>query len=67
MSFVFCLYILLFYDNSGFYLFFCLQLQECGQPPPEIIKELAPGLEMGQDGMPNLPNMGAGIPNMGRK
>eukprot|EP01138_Halocafeteria_seosinensis_P013033 gb/GECG01013311.1/.p1 GENE.gb/GECG01013311.1/~~gb/GECG01013311.1/.p1 ORF type:complete len:309 (+),score=69.86 gb/GECG01013311.1/:1-927(+) len=41
-------------------------LQECGQPPPEIIKELAPGLEMGQDGMPNLPNMGSGLPNMGQ-
>ena len=27
-------------------------MQECGQPPSEIIKDLAPGLEFGPDGMP---------------
>jgi len=36
-------------------------MQECGQPPSEIIKELAPGLEFGPDGMPVMPNMGAGM------
>lgn len=42
------------------------QLQACGQPPAEIVKELAPGLEFGPDGMPLLPNMGQGIPGMPR-
>lgn len=33
------------------------QMQETGAPPESIIKELAPGLEFGPDGMPVLPNM----------
>eukprot|EP00968_Pinguiococcus_pyrenoidosus_P009197 scaffold719_cov226-Pinguiococcus_pyrenoidosus.AAC.13 len=33
-------------------------VQEYGQPPAEIIKELAPGLEFSEDGMPVMPNMG---------
>jgi peroxin-19 len=33
-------------------------IQEFGQPPAEIIKELAPGLEFNADGMPIMPNMG---------
>ena len=37
-------------------------MQECGQPPAEIIKELAPGLQFGPDGMPLMANMGAGVP-----
>lgn len=40
-------------------------MQECGQPPSEIVKELAPGLEFSEDGMPIMPNMGPGmIPGM---
>lgn len=37
-------------------------MQECGQPPADIVKELAPGLEFGPDGMPVMPNMGPGFP-----
>lgn len=33
------------------------QMQETGQPPAEIIKELAPGLQFTDDGMPMMPNM----------
>lgn len=29
-------------------------VQEYGQPPAEIVKEIAPGLEMDEDGMPKL-------------
>ena len=28
------------------------ELQACGQPPQEILRELAPGLEFGPDGAP---------------
>lgn len=28
------------------------EMQECGQPPGEIIQDLAPGLEIGDDGLP---------------
>ena len=35
-------------------------MQELGQPPAEIVKELAPGLQFGEDGTPLLPNMGPG-------
>ena len=27
-------------------------MQDCGQPPPDIVRELAPGLELGEDGLP---------------
>jgi len=40
-------------------------LQECGQPPAEIIKDLAPGLELSPDGLPLMPNMGPGMPGIG--
>ncbi|TPX30797.1 hypothetical protein SmJEL517_g05722 [Synchytrium microbalum] len=32
-------------------------MQECGNPPAEILKELAPGLELGPDGVPKLPDI----------
>lgn len=28
------------------------KMQDCGQPPSDIIRELAPGLELGDDGLP---------------
>jgi hypothetical protein len=33
------------------------EMQETGQPPSEIVKELAPGLEFDGEGMPVMPNM----------
>lgn len=36
-------------------------LQQYGQPPGEIIKDLAPGLKFDENGMPIMPNMGAGV------
>lgn len=36
-------------------------LQQYGQPPAEIIKDLAPGLKFDENGMPIMPNMGAGM------
>lgn len=35
-------------------------MQQYGQPPAEIIKDLAPGLKFDENGMPVMPNMGAG-------
>ena len=32
-----------------------LQMQACGQPPDEIVQDLAPGLAFGADGLPQLP------------
>ncbi|KAF9108654.1 Peroxisome chaperone and import receptor [Mortierella sp. GBA35] len=32
-------------------------MQDCGQPPADILDELAPGLEMGTDGVPKMPDM----------
>jgi len=41
------------------------EMQEFGQPPVEIVKDLAPGLEIGEDGMPRVPAMGpGGMPGM---
>ncbi|KAL3680741.1 hypothetical protein R1sor_023697 [Riccia sorocarpa] len=33
-------------------------MQNCGQPPSDIVKELAPGLDLDQDGLPMLPDFG---------
>ena len=32
-----------------------------GQPPADIIKDLAPGLHFDENGMPIMPNMGNGV------
>mmetsp|Transcript_5603 Transcript_5603/g.5795 ORF Transcript_5603/g.5795 Transcript_5603/m.5795 type:complete len:320 (-) Transcript_5603:18-977(-) len=37
------------------------EMQEYGQPPADIIKGLAPGLQFDENGMPIMPNMGAGM------
>jgi peroxin-19 len=41
------------------------QVQEYGQPPSEIINEIAPALELDEEGMPKLGGFpfGAGGPN----
>ena len=40
-------------------------MQQYGQPPADIIKDLAPGLKFDENGMPIMPNMGAGtVPDM---
>uniref|UniRef100_A0AAV1TFX2 Uncharacterized protein n=1 Tax=Peronospora matthiolae TaxID=2874970 RepID=A0AAV1TFX2_9STRA len=36
------------------------EMQETGQPPSEIVKDLAPGLQFDDEGMPVMPNMGSG-------
>ena len=36
-------------------------IQEYGQPPADIIKELAPGLEFNAEGMPVMPNIGGNM------
>lgn len=41
-------------DNYARLMELMQDIQEYGQPPAEIIKELAPGLEFGDDGMPNM-------------
>lgn len=51
-------------DNFPHLLELMQDMQELGQPPDEIVKELAPGLELSSDGMPMLPNMGPGIPTL---
>ncbi|CAH0481070.1 unnamed protein product [Peronospora belbahrii] len=44
------------------------EMQENGQPPSEIVKDLAPGLQFDDKGMPIMPNMGPdmlpGMPGM---
>jgi hypothetical protein len=40
-------------------LFVDMQMQACGQPPDEIVQDLAPGLSFGEDGLPQLPSSGA--------
>ncbi|KAF9913873.1 Peroxisome chaperone and import receptor [Lobosporangium transversale] len=32
-------------------------MQDCGQPPADILEELAPGMELGSDGVPKMPDM----------
>ncbi|CAL5228334.1 g11443 [Coccomyxa viridis] len=32
------------------------EMQACGQPPDEIVQDLAPGLAFGDDGLPQLPS-----------
>jgi len=41
------------------------EVQEYGQPPPEIIKEIAPGLELDSNGLPKLDGAGMPFPDDG--
>ena len=50
---------LLFCMNRLMELMF--DMQKYGQPPADIIKDLAPGLQFDENGMPIMPNMGAGM------
>eukprot|EP00897_Mesotaenium_endlicherianum_P003096 jgi/Mesen1/2814/ME000172S01963 len=36
------------------------RMQECGQPPADIVRELTPGVELGDDGLPLLPDLTGG-------
>lgn len=47
-------------DNFPRLMELMFDLQQYGQPPAEIIKGLAPGLRFDENGMPVMPNMGAG-------
>jgi peroxin-19 len=38
------------------------QIQEYGQPPIEIVNEIAPGLELDDNGIPKMDNMMNGVP-----
>ena len=40
------------------------ELQEYGMPPGEVVKEVAPGIELTPDGMPVLPNIMPGMPSL---
>lgn len=52
-------------DNFPRILELFQDLQETGNPPIELIHELAPGLELGADGLPAMnANMGPGIGEM---
>ena len=54
-------------DNFPRILELMQDMQELGQPPNDIIRELAPGLVVSDDGLPVMPNMGFGpfAPNQG--
>lgn len=44
--------------------FSLIQYYRYGQPPADIIKELAPGLEFDEEGMPKMDGQGMGMPGM---
>lgn len=48
-------------DNFPRLMELMYDMQQYGQPPAEIIKDLAPGLRFDENGMPIMPNMGAGM------
>jgi peroxin-19 len=48
-------------DNFPRLMELMFDMQQYGQPPAEIIQDLAPGLRFDENGMPIMPNMGAGM------
>lgn len=48
-------------DNFPRLMELMFDMQQYGQPPADIIKDLAPGLRFDENGMPIMPNMGAGM------
>jgi peroxin-19 len=54
-------------DNFPRLMELMFDMQQFGQPPAEIIQDLAPGLRFDENGMPIMPNMGAGMmPGQGK-
>eukprot|EP01038_Epipyxis_sp_PR26KG_P010701 gene10701-14368_t len=48
-------------DNFPRLMELMFDMQQYGQPPADIIKDLAPGLKFDENGIPIMPNMGAGM------
>ncbi len=48
-------------DNFPRLMELMFDMQAYGQPPADIITDLAPGLRFDENGMPIMPNMGAGM------
>eukprot|EP00605_Chrysophyceae_sp_TOSAG23-4_P000175 GSChrysophyteH1.ASY1.ANO1.209.1 assembled CDS len=48
-------------DNFPRLMELMFDMQKYGQPPAEIIQDLAPGLRFDENGMPIMPNMGSGL------
>lgn len=48
-------------DNFPRLMELMFDMQQYGQPPADLIKDLAPGLKFDENGMPIMPNMGAGM------
>ena len=48
-------------DNFPRLMELMFDMQAFGQPPADIITDLAPGLRFDENGMPIMPNMGAGM------
>lgn len=48
-------------DNFPRLMELMFDIQQYGQPPADIIRDLAPGLQFDENGMPIMPNMGAGM------
>lgn len=48
-------------DNFPRLMELMFDMQQYGQPPADIIRDLAPGLKFDENGMPIMPNMGAGM------
>ena len=48
-------------DNFPRLMELMFDMQAFGQPPADIIRDLAPGLKFDENGMPIMPNMGAGM------
>jgi peroxin-19 len=48
-------------DNFPRLMELMFDIQQYGQPPADIIRDLAPGLKFDENGMPIMPNMGAGM------
>jgi hypothetical protein len=51
-------------DNVTKLMEYMQDVQEFGQPPVEIIQEIAPGLELDEDGMPKIGGAGGMPPFM---
>ncbi len=54
-------YSLLIVDLTNRLMELMFDIQQYGQIPAAIIKQIAPGLQFDENGMPVMPNMGSGV------
>jgi len=55
-------FVIPFFTDNDCYAYILILFCRYGQPPADIIKDIAPGLQLDEDGLPKMDGNAAGMP-----